>query len=82
VLAGGAEIAVPLEGLIDFEKERERVQNQIEKLSVELNRLDAQLSNSNFVERAPADKVQGLRDRQAEIRQQIATLSRNLEALG
>ena len=82
VLAGGAEIAVPLEGLIDFEKERERVQNQIEKLGVELNRLDAQLSNSNFVERAPADKVQGLRDRQAEIRQQIATLSRNLEALG
>jgi valyl-tRNA synthetase len=29
VLSGGAEIAVPLEGLIDFDKERERLQNQI-----------------------------------------------------
>ncbi len=81
VLTGGAEIAVPLEGLIDFDKERERLQNQIDKLDVELQRLNGQLSNASFVEKAPAEKVQELRDRQAEINQQTKTLITNLEAL-
>jgi valyl-tRNA synthetase len=81
VLAGGAEIAVPLEGLIDFDKERERLGNQLTKLDTELQRLNGQLSNQNFVERAPAEKVGELRDRKAEIENQVRTLNSNLEAL-
>jgi valyl-tRNA synthetase len=81
VLTGNAEIAVPLEGLIDFEKERARLQGQIEKLDVELQRLNAQLSNVNFVEKAPAEKVDELRERQSEIGGQMRTLNQNLEAL-
>ena len=81
VLTGGVEIAIPLEGLIDFDKERERLQNQVAKLDTELQRLNGQLSNQSFVERAPAEKVQELRDRQVELGQQIAVLSTNLEAL-
>ncbi|MEP7149657.1 MAG: valine--tRNA ligase [Acidobacteriota bacterium] len=81
VLTGNAEIAVPLEGLIDFEKERARLQGQIEKLDVELQRLNAQLSNANFVEKAPKGKVDELRDRKGEIENQAATLRQNLEAL-
>ena len=81
VLTGGAEVAVPLEGLIDFDKERERLQNQIAKLETELQRLNGQLANANFVERAPAEKVQELRDRKDDVDAQIDTLKRNLEAL-
>jgi len=81
VLTGGAEIAVPLEGLIDFDKERERLQNQIAKLDTELQRLNGQLSNANFVERAPAEKVEELRGRKDEIEGQIATLRLNLNSL-
>ncbi|MEP6848221.1 MAG: valine--tRNA ligase [Acidobacteriota bacterium] len=76
-----ASIAVPLEGLIDFDKERERLQNQIEKLDIELQRLNGQLSNENFVSKAPAEKVEELRDRQTEIEQQTKTLTSNLESL-
>ncbi len=76
-----ASIAVPLEGLIDFEKERERLNNQIAKLTEEKNRLDGQLSNTNFVERAPVEKVQELRDRQVELLHQIEMLNNNLQAL-
>jgi valyl-tRNA synthetase len=76
-----AEIAVPLEGLIDFEAERSRLQNQVNKLGAELQRLNGQLSNANFVDKAPAEKVQGLRDRVAEIETQMATLNANLETL-
>src|SRR5687768_4088311 len=81
VLTGGAEIAVPLEGLIDFDKERERLQNQIAKLDTELQRLNGQLSNANFVERAPTEKVQELKGRADEIENQTRTLTQNLESL-
>ena len=81
VITGGAEIAIPLEGLIDFDKERERLQNQITKLDTELQRIGGQLANANFVERAPVEKVQELRDRKEEIERQITTLNANLEAL-
>jgi valyl-tRNA synthetase len=76
-----AEIAVPLEGLIDFDKERERLAGQINKLTEEKTRLDAQLANTNFVDRAPAEKVAELRARSAELENQIETLNNNLEAL-
>lgn len=76
-----AAIAVPLEGLIDFEKERERLSSQIAKLQEERSRLAGQLSNPNFVERAPAEKVAGLRERSGELEAQLATLAANLESL-
>jgi valyl-tRNA synthetase len=77
----GAEIAVPLEGLIDFEKEISRLENQVSKLETEQQRLNGQLSNANFVERAPVEKVQEIRDRVAEIDAQVITLKQNLETL-
>jgi len=82
VLTNGAEIAIPLEGLIDFEKETERLQNQINKLEVEGERLGKQLSNENFVNKAPAEKVSAVKKRVDEIKNQIKTLKENLETLG
>ena len=76
-----AEIAVPLEGLIDFEKEIARLENQVGKLEKENEQLQNQLSNANFIERAPTEKVQGIRDRVAEIETQVAALRQNLDAL-
>lgn len=81
-VTAAAEIALPLEGLIDFEKERMRLQNQLNKLEKEREQLNRQLANPNFVERAPAEKVQAVRDRVAEIQAQTQSLEQNLEALG
>ena len=81
VLAGNVEIAIPLEGLIDFDKERTRLENQLTKLSTENERLEKQLGNQSFVERAPQEKVQEIRDRVAEIETQTSALKQNLEAL-
>jgi valyl-tRNA synthetase len=77
----GAQIAIPLEGLIDFEKERARLAGQIEKLETEGEKLGSQLANENFVNRAPADKVQAVRERVAEIETQLTALRENLETL-
>jgi valyl-tRNA synthetase len=81
VLAGGAEVAVPLEGLIDFAQERARLSREKEKLEKEAVKLKAQLGNADFVERAPVEKVGELRARMTEIAQQQAALDQNLEAL-
>ena len=76
-----ARLAVPLEGLIDFDKERERLTGQIAKLTEEKDRLTGQLSNANFVDRAPVEKVEALRERSGELADQIGTLNINLQAL-
>jgi valyl-tRNA synthetase len=80
VLGGGAELAVPLEGLIDFAQERERLTKEQVKLKAEAEKLDKQLSNPQFVERAPAEKVEELRQRVADINQRMSALEQNLEA--
>ncbi|HEX8354271.1 MAG TPA: hypothetical protein VF611_15285, partial [Pyrinomonadaceae bacterium] len=82
VLAGGAEVAVPLEGLIDFEQERARIAREREKQEKELQKVEGQLSNPQFVGRAPAEKVEELRRRGAELGQRIRALGEMLEALG
>jgi len=81
VLAGGAEVAVPLEGLIDFEQERARLWREQEKLQQEAAKLEAQLGNSDFVARAPAEKVAELRARIVDIAQRTTALDQMLEAL-
>jgi valyl-tRNA synthetase len=81
VLQGGAEVAVPLEGLIDFEQERRRLQREQEKLKAESVKLEAQLSNPNFVERAPAEIVNEVRARIAGIAQQSSQLQQTVENL-
>jgi valyl-tRNA synthetase len=80
VLGGGAELAVPLEGLIDFAQERERLTKEQVKLSAELEKLEKQLANPQFVERAPAEKVAELRGRVTDITQRMSALEQNLEA--
>ncbi len=81
VLAGGAEVAIPLEGLIDFEQERQRLGREQDKLKAEATRLEAQLNNSQFVDRAPAEKVTELRARLTDIAQRISQLQQTIENL-
>ncbi len=80
VLAGGAEVAVPLEGLIDFAQERARLEREQEKLQTEAGKLEAQLANPQFASRAPAEKVLELRTRLEDISGRTRTLQQTLEA--
>ena len=81
VLVGGAELAVPLEGLIDFEQERARLRKEQDKLQAEAAKLEAQLANPSFVERAPADRVAEVRERIADIAQRTSQLQQTVENL-
>jgi len=81
VLTGGAEVAVPLEGLIDFAQELQRLDKEMEKLRTEAAKIETQLSNPNFVQRAPAEKVDELRSRIADIAQRSTQLQQTIENL-
>ena len=52
------EIYIPLEGLIDLDKERERLEKEIKRLQGSLIGIEKKLSNEKFVNNAPADVVQ------------------------
>ncbi len=60
------EIFVPLEGLIDFDKERKRLQKEIDRLQGFLTGIDKKLSNPGFVENAPDSVVENERKKQAD----------------
>ena len=78
---GDIEIAVPLEGIIDFAKERERVKRDIEKTEKELGGLQGRLSNPSFVDRAAPEVVEQTRERAAELGGQLAKLKETLGQL-
>jgi valyl-tRNA synthetase len=81
ILMGGAEVAVPLAGLIDFDQERQRLSKEKEKLAAEATKLEAQLANPQFAERAPAEKVEEVRARIADIAQRTAQLVQTIANL-
>ena len=80
VIAAG-EIIVPLEGLIDFDKERARLEKELGKMQAESEGLDKRLSNPDFIARAASDVVAASRERAAELADQIAKLQAMIEVL-
>lgn len=54
----GVEIFLPVEGLIDVDKESERIKKELEKIHKDLERTEKKLSNASFLERAPEDVVE------------------------
>ncbi|MEK7832276.1 MAG: hypothetical protein AAB401_14370, partial [Acidobacteriota bacterium] len=77
----GAEVAVPLEGLIDFDKESARLEKEIGKLTNELGGLEKRLGNPDFIARAAAEVVAESKTRSAELTDQIAKLRATIDSL-
>jgi valyl-tRNA synthetase len=74
VLEGGAELFLPLEGVIDLDRELARLADEIAKLEAQLESTRKKLANENFVSRAPEAVVQNERDKAARYEEQAATL--------
>ena len=58
------EIFIPLEDLIDFDKELKRLYKEKENLEDELKRVNGKLGNESFVSKAPAQVVEAEREKQ------------------
>ncbi|MEP9852200.1 valine--tRNA ligase [Staphylococcus aureus] len=57
------EVVLPLEGLIDMDKEIERLENELGKWEKELDRVNKKLSNDNFVNKAPEKVINEEREK-------------------
>jgi len=57
VLPGGAEVIVPLAGLIDVDKECARLRAEVAELGNQITSREGRLNNPKYVERAPANVV-------------------------
>ena len=76
------DVFVRLDGVVDFEAERQRLLKEIERARKEIVFLEGKLGRPEFVERAPAEVVERERDRLVEQRQIEQKLTTSLAALG
>src|SRR5712691_2169749 len=76
------DVFVRLEGVVDFEAEKQRLRKEIERARKEIAFLEGKLGRPEFVERAPAEVVERERERLGEQRQTEQKLSTSLAALG
>jgi valyl-tRNA synthetase len=77
----GADVYVPLEGLIDIAVERQRLGKEIERIAGLLKGIDSKLGNAKFVENAPAEVVDREKDKQASFRRTLEKLHTNMHSL-
>jgi len=77
----GHELFVLLEGLISFEKERARLQKEIQNVSGYVIELEKKLSSSGFADNAPAEVVAKEREKLADARGSLLKLEENLAVL-
>jgi valyl-tRNA synthetase len=77
----GVEIYLPLEDLIDLDREIERLEKERDNLQKELDRVDGMLSNKSFIERAPEKIVLAEREKKAKYTEMFNKVVERLERL-
>ena len=77
----GAEIILPLKGLINVEEEIARLEKELKKLDGEVERVEKKLSNKGFVAKAPAKVIEEERTKQKDYTEKREVVKKRLEEL-
>ncbi|MEC1178355.1 valine--tRNA ligase [Metasolibacillus meyeri] len=77
----GAEVFLPLAGLINVEEEIARLEKELEKWAKEVKLVTGKLSNEKFVSKAPEALVQAEREKLADYEEKHATVEKRLAEL-
>ena len=81
VLSGGT-LTVPLAGLVDLAKERQRLSAEIDGIDANRQRLAKRLSDANFLSKAPEEVIERERQRLADIEARRGRVEEILARLG
>ena len=81
IVVPGAAVYLPLEDLVDFEQERERLAKEEEKLTKEIARAKGMLSNEKFLSKAPEKKVQEEKEKLEKYTQMLAQVQERMAGL-
>ncbi|MDQ0156139.1 valine--tRNA ligase [Robertmurraya andreesenii] len=77
----GAEIILPLEGLINIEEEIARLEKELDKWSKEVERVQKKLSNEGFVKKAPEKVIAEERAKEKDYLEKRATVESRIKEL-
>ena len=75
------EIFIPLKGLIDIDKEVNRLNKQVIDMNGRLNTIYKKLNNKNFIDRAPSDVIANEKKKKEKYEAMLKKLEENLNAL-
>ncbi len=81
VVTGDVQMYMPMNELIDFEKEKARLNKEKAKAQKDLSFIEKKLGNPGFLKKAPEQVVEGERTKAAKLKEQIAKLDESLAAL-
>ena len=76
---GPNQVHVVLKGLIDFEEEKKRIRKEIKKIEKDYEVSKNKLSNSQFLEKAPEEIIDSVKEKVEFMHQQLEKLRRNLK---
>ncbi len=82
LLAGPVEIYLPLSGLLDIDRELERLDKEIAQAQQEIMRLQGKLANQNFVSKAKPEVVEKEREKLTIQEERIGKLKARRAELG
>lgn len=77
----GAELFLPLAGLINLEEEIARLEKELDKWAKEVKLVSGKLSNENFVKKAPEALVAKEREKLADYQEKYDTVKKRLDEL-
>lgn len=80
-VVSGVEIYLPLLGLIDADKEIERLDKEAQGLVKEVERIIGKLSNESFVAKAPVAVVEKEREKQQDLQERLMAVNSRIAAL-
>jgi len=72
---------MPFEDLVDIKEEIERLEKEKAKILIEKEKTDKMLSNPGFVAKAPAQKVEEEKAKQAKFNEMIASIEERIKKL-
>ena len=78
----GAEVFLPMAGMVDLDAERKRLNREMERTEAEIARLENRLKDKEFLSKAPANIVEKERERLAAHKEKMAKLKQRLAELG
>lgn len=81
VIQDGVEAYLPLAGLVDVEKETQRLKKQSEKLAKEIEKLAKRLESKGFVDKAKPEVVEKARAELKELEDQASKVEASLATL-
>jgi len=80
-VVGDLAIYLPLSGIMDVEKERTRLTKELDELKTYVTSVEGKLTNQEFVGKAPAKVVDGMKAKRDEAAAKISAIEAQLNAL-